>query len=458
MGFKSRKTTSALLAALVALLAMACWAAETLEPTAAATAPPTSTGAPTKIPNSTNTPAPSTPAPTVTPTKPPRPTRTPRPTKPPQPTATPTSTPAPPPSSFRRVVPIDAAALGTVNGLRVSDGTLWLITDKVVARLTDTAWSVYLPAYTGKVAGIDVGGRIWVVNERGDGISAWDGAPFGNGGSWTSYDADAGWIPLTGVEHDVRGGHNDWLGRPWFATSEDVRVFDGERWIVITPQDMGMETISYYDFSPSFSVTVSESADQVWVSRCVWGAIGPAEGGSVRWFDGHTWHGADSPVASGCAPTIREDESGYIWVGTSNALWRYDPVSESWTALRPDLSTAFLILDTVGDPSGDMWVSLTLCGGSCFNTIDIYHVSIQDGTWTRVLECEGYNSPRVILDAAVTPWLFVEGRVYQIVDNVPELVTHLAASFVVMDTAGRVWFVAEHEGQDWLWTLDSDAQ
>ncbi|MBN1813520.1 MAG: hypothetical protein JXA14_16905 [Anaerolineae bacterium] len=334
-----------------------------------------------------------------------------------------------------------------------SDGTLWLITDESAAKLVDTTWSVYLPAYTGEMAGIDASGRVWVLSEDASEISAW------GGDSWTTYGVDAGWIPLASDEHRyVSGGQSDALGRPWFATSQDVRVFDGERWIVITPEDMGMEATSYEDFSPSLSVTILESTGEVWVSECVWGPIGPAGGSGVRWFDGRTWHGADSPVASGCAPMIKEDLSGHIWVGTSNILWRYDPVSGNWAQFRPDVSTAFLILNAVPGPSGDLWVSITPCGGSCFNTIVLYHAYIHDGAWVKVLEYEGFFSPTVILDAADTPWLFHEGIIYRIAEDVPEPVAHLDTGPVVVDAAGRVWFVAKREGQDWLWTLDQDAE
>ena len=176
----------------------------------------------------------------------------------------------------------------------------------------------------------------------------------------------------------------------------------------------------------------------------------------MRWFDGLTWHGADSPVASSCAPMLREDDTGHIWVGTSNILWRYEPTIERWTQFRPDISSAFLILNAVLGSPGDVWVSMTPCGGSCFNTIELYHVSTKDGTWVKVLDYEGFISPRLVLDATGTPWLFREGIIYRIVEDVAEPMAHLSAGFVVVDGTGRVWFVAKHEDQAWLWTLDPE--
>jgi hypothetical protein len=122
------------------------------------------------------------------------------------------------------------------------------------------------------------------------------------------------------------------------------------------------------------------------------------------------------------------------------------------------MSSAFLILNAVPGPPGDLWVSITPCGGSCFNTIVLYHVSTQDDVWVKVLEYEGFQSPSLVTDAAGTPWLFRESLVYRIVDNVPELMAHMDARLVVVDSAGRVWFVSKHEGQGWLWTIDPDAE
>ena len=45
--------------------------------------------------------------------------------------------------------------------------------------------------------------------------------------------------------------------------------------------------------------------------------------------------------------------------------------------------------------------------------------------------------------------------IYRIVEDVPELVARMSTRSVTVDAAGRVWFVAEYEGQDVLWTLDT---
>jgi hypothetical protein len=356
---------------------------------------------------------------------------------------------------------------GGIEWLRSSpDGGLWAITEQGIARWVDDSWSLYLADYTGKLAGIDGSGRVWVLSEDGSEISAWDGAPSGDGGSWTTYGADEGWTPLAEAwYYHANGGRSDTLGRLWFATSQDVRVFDGARWIVIAPADMGMtEPPIDEELIITFGIAISENGT-VWVRECEWGGPGPFGGRGVRWFDGSTWHGADSPVASGCATVIAEDDTGHVWMGVEEDLWRYDPASGAWTEFEPPESPVegmrFGFLDNLRvDPSGDPWPMIVLCGGaSCYGSIALYRV--HDGTWTQIGDVAEYDGVQwgPIFDTDGTPWIFWDGgNVYRIIDDTPELMASLYTRSAVMDGSGRVWFLAWHNGQDWLWTLDIETK
>jgi len=339
--------------------------------------------------------------------------------------------------------------------------------------LEETAWVVYLSDYTGEIAGIDASGRVWVVSEGGDRISAWDGD------SWTAYGADAGWTPITDTwywtavgdpgQRYARGGESDALGRLWFATSQDVRVFDGERWTVLTLQDMGMEPSLDDDPELGFGVTILSSG-AVWVRECDWGGPGPIGGRGVRWFDGSTelttggstWHGADSPVASGCATAIAEDGDGRVWLGMEDTLWRHDPASGEWTKFAPpeppiDWTRFGFVNYLTVDPSGDPWLMMVLCGASCYGKIVLYHV--HDGAWTQIGKVVEFEVvPYSLVFTADASWLFWDRVVYRLKGDVPEPVADLYVQSVAVDTSGRVWFLAKHEDQDWLWALDPDAE
>jgi hypothetical protein len=373
-------------------------------------------------------------------------------------TATPGSPPTTAPMSgpFRLVIPVGEVLPGTFEALVSNgDGALWLVTGEGIARLVDTTWTVYLAGFTGKIAGIDATGRVWVVSEDAARISAW------NGREWTAYGVEAGWAPLTDDFYAyVRGGQSDSQGRVWFATSQDVRAFDGNRWTVYTPQEMGMGSSAYDDARTGFEVTILSSGI-VWVSECDWGGPGPFGGRGIRWFDQGAWQGAASPVASGCATAVAADSLGRVWAGVESSLWRYDPVSGDWTEFAPPESPIvgmqFGFIDSLAvDPQGAAWPVLALCGGaSCFARSVLYH--FHDGLWAQAGEVgeltAGYWGP--VFDSAGVPWLSWDGGIYRIGGDSPELVSPLAGRSGVMDRSGRLWFVASYEGRDTLWVLDA---
>ena len=171
-----------------------------------------------------------------------------------------------------------------------------------------------------------------------------------------------------------------------------------------------------------------------------------------------TWHGADSPVASGCATTIVEDNSGNVWLGVEENLWRYAPSSGAWTEFappEPPIEGRFGFLDDLAvDPSGDPWPMIVICGGaSCYGNIALYHV--HDGTWTQIGGVAEYDLQwGPIFGADGTAWIFWGRGVYRAVEDIPELMAPLYARSVVTGGSGRVWFLAWYEGRDWLWALD----
>jgi len=376
-------------------------------------------------------------------------------------TATPGSPPATAATSgpFRLDIPVDDAVSGTVEALSsTADGTLWLITNQGIAKLEDTTWTPYLTSSTVGIAGIDAVERVWVVNEDATQISAW------NGEAWTTYGIDAGWTPLTDDYYQyVRGGQSDLLGRIWFATSQDVRVFDGNQWAVYTPQEMGMGPSAYDDVETRFGVAISRSG-MVWVSECDWGGPGPMGGQGIRWLDQGTWRGASSPVASGCAMAIADDSLGRVWAGVGRRLWRYDPASGDWTTFAspepPIVDMRFGFIDSLAvDPHDTVWTVFVLCGGaSCYGTNVLYH--FHDNLWTQVGEVaqSGYGYWGPIFDAVGMPWLSWDGGIYRIEGDSPELASPLVGRFGAMDNTGRVWFVAQYEGRDALWVLDEETR
>lgn len=397
---------------------------------------------------------------------------TPTSTSTPTPASTPSATSASPPQAFRPIIPVEDVLTGQFQRLHASpDGALWLITDEGVARKQDGTWHVYLTDFTGELVGIDAVGRVWVVSEDNSEIASWDGA------AWTTYGADEGWSSITLEDERYREmglGQSDGMGGFWLTTPQDVRLFDGQRWNVFTPEAMGMGAVGPEELWATFAMEIAESTGMIWVGECDWGGPGPFGGQGVRWFDvstkltagGQNWHGADSPVGAGCATVIEEDAQGRVWMGVDDSLWRYEPAFGKWTEFAPPEPpvewTRFGFAHAIAlDSSDDPWPAMVLCGASCYGKIVLYRV--QDGAWTQIgeaLEFGGFLPPHeLVVDATGTRWLFWAGSVYRVGEGMSEPVPGLGfVRHIAVGAAGRVWFVLRHEGRDVLWTLNTEAE
>jgi hypothetical protein len=334
------------------------------------------------------------------------------------------------------------------------DGALWLTGSEGLARLDGDSWQVAVRAeeVAGKLIGIDESGRAWALDGESGAIHAWDGA------SWTAYGPESGWEPITDGFRSVPVVFpTDQAGRVWLAASMDVRRFDGARWTVIPPQQMGMQPTDLERALPEYFVT-EIAAGQIWVGQCEWIGPGPGGGQGARWFDGKTWQGADSPVASGCVTQIEEDGLGRVWVSLDDTLWRYDPASGSWTQFVPpappdDFPRYGWVYDLAVDRAGDAWPILALCGGaSCFTGNIPFH--LHDGEWTQLANRdEEFGVPAVVLDGNDTPWLFWDCGIYRVVNDVPEHVADQCASSIAAAPDGTIYFVGPMGDDFYLWAL-----
>lgn len=355
---------------------------------------------------------------------------------------------------FQAVAPIDLPVTIGSQLRTFDDEIIWLITGGQVASFqmeTDT-WEILFDEYPGELIDVDTLGRVWVLGDGGAEISVW------RGGQWSSYDQAQGWSALK--SSPIRGGIAiSHLDQVWLATPEDVRVFDGQRWMIFSPEDMNMPPPEIEDGYSEFNLTYVSGVNQIWVSECDWIGPGPNGGRGVRWYDGTTWKGVESPVATGCATALQEDEQGDIWVGLDSGLWRFNILSEEWqhypTPDPPEGWNRFGFVNQLNlAPDGDPWVTMQLCdGASCFGGLARYHLSA--GEWTLLGEVEreeGYFN-RFIFDVDKTPWLLTDAGLYKIVADVPEYIAPLSVWDVVVENDGDTWVGAYFEGQNYLWKL-----
>lgn len=446
-----RLTKLRIVLGIVALLAAAC----NSEPSPPPVDLPTLTASPVPKPSQTITPS-STPTPTPTPTPSPAATSTAHPTPSPIP-ATPTLILTPLPEPLRRVGPVADILPGSVARFHAAcDGTPWLATNQSIAELSDGNWIIRLDEPDGMVVGIDNDGRVWVVNEDYTEISAWDGD------GWTVYGAEQGWLPWIFAPAGQEWGQCDRAGQFWL-TAQDVRVFDGERWTIVTPEAMGMGEFVSEPYDRNFSLNILKSTGAVWIGECDW--YGGSGGQGVRWFDGATWRGAGSP--QGCVVEIEEDPAGNVWLGVDEMVWRYAPDSGDWTvSFAPPKEPPFdshhyggALSAIAADPFGRLWLAEMLCGGGggCQPSA-LYHV--RGDEWTLMPGGEpGYYIPdlHTLIDTAGTVWLFGD-FVYRLTENDIELVAPLIPSSVTLDDTGRIWFIADDSRRDVLYTIAEDPE
>jgi WD40 repeat protein len=389
---------------------------------------------------------------------------------PPEPTSTPGPSPTPTlePHSmgpFHPVVPAEVDFLGdawSTDLYAAPGGELYLYTDRAIALLSGSTWEPYLSDLPGDLLGFDESDRVWVASEDGSQISAWDGH------SWKSYGPTQGWAPFTTQNWWYRpvqqGVHIDSSGQVWVGTFEDIRVFDGARWTVYSLEELGMPSPEYEEANFNFTFASTNDGSQLWVGACDTSPLGPSKRGGLSWFDGNNWHGAGAGIPQGCAGSIQEDADGRVWVGINGDVWLFDPVSGSWKSFTPPAPLPPLealwygrVTDISLDPHGNPWVTFLLCGGAGCEGLQLLH-HLEDGVWTQITESsfqmEGLQ--QLLLDGAGTPWLFWNGTIYQMSGNLPQPVASLVARRVVLDVDGQPWFTAWYEGQDWLWTLETE--
>jgi hypothetical protein len=106
-------------------------------------------------------------------------------------------------------------------------------------------------------------------------------------------------------------------------------------------------------------------------------------------------------------------------------------------------------------PEGDVWATYEMCGGACCEGArNLYH--IRGGGWTLIAEFEAnYPLAQLMLGADGTPWIFSFEGIDRVINSVQEPAAGLIPLYVTQDKSGRMWFIAEQDGQNWLWTLDS---
>jgi ligand-binding sensor domain-containing protein len=329
------------------------------------------------------------------------------------------------------------------------DGSLWMITNAGIARLTDSGWTAYLSKHEGHFVGMDTFGRAWsinpdpsmdytahclgpsgpcFINPHMDSISAWDGA------KWTRYASESGWtsfsvVPAPGPNFSMA----ELDGQIWISTSVDVRVFDGSRWRVITLEEIGLTP-------PFSSLTIQAFAGtkEVWVIGCYFNTP-PPHRSVIYSYDGSKWENRSVPEEnSGCLQRAQEARQGNVWLTADETLWRFTRATKQWVKFTPPASASSpnyiraLALNKAGEP----WLTTMSSNRPIF-----YH--LQNDVWLPTIQLHPDSRYALLfIDSADRVWITTHNGIYQILDDQPVLVSHLEiAAPLTMDSSGRIWVV-----------------
>ncbi|MBN1262360.1 MAG: hypothetical protein JXB35_16895 [Anaerolineae bacterium] len=336
------------------------------------------------------------------------------------------------------------------------DGALWVVGETSVGRFHAGVWTLY-PVTADLILGFDALGRTWLAAEDGASVAMWDGA------TWTGYEAASGWraagsLRKLGWYANVSDVVTDARGQLWLATWQDVRIFDGVGWRVLSPEEMGFtpsEEMLEYGFDFSLTEIALDSAGDVWVADCAWMGPGPM-GQGARWFDGEVWKGQDSPVvATGCIEDIEVDVSGRVWAGVDGELWRYTP-GEGWEqfphpALAGDdgLRWGWIVDIALGDPD-TVWVTLSPCGGASCDSGRHLVYRVHAGAWAPVLDTELTD---LVFTGSDAGWLCALDGLYRVVGQSAEKAAGEEAGGcrIARGPDGRIWLTVPRAPGFWTW-------
>lgn len=305
----------------------------------------------------------------------------------------------------------------------------------------DNRWQFYT-TYAGQFKGIDDSGRVWLFRQNGL-ISTIDGA-----NHQVIYNQNSGWPAVDWVEDMVL----DSSGRVWFLTAADIRRLEGEQWLIIHFAEAGLGVTESESIEPTYQLLSNGS---IWLSQCNWAGPGPAGGLGVRWFDGTTWQGDDSPLAEECIFTMVSSAPDDVWFGGQQAIWHYQ--AGQWQQISfptaPAGSNGFGFVSHLSiDSTNTPWPILSLCGGaSCFAGELLYTLNATN--WQQI---EGWNGlyPAIIqADQQGNKWIFNNGGIYQWQNNQLTVWPDLIPVKVPAGNQTPLWFAAQYENQLLLWKM-----
>ena len=343
------------------------------------------------------------------------------------------------------------------------DGNIWVVGEYNVTSYDGNKWQFH-GEISGHSLGFDGVGKLWIVDEQGEWIAAYDGS------NWKEYGPDQGWLPAgrmfnVGMYASISEGVvTDSGGNTWLTTIHDVRVLRDEEWFIYEPEETGYIPSTFMDeegFGFLLSDIAIDTTGDIWVTDCAWMGPGP-QGQGARWYDGETWMGQDSPVvASGCIKDVEVGSDGRIWAGVDDQVWRYT-LGDGWKMLPHPVQFPLeglrwgWIFDLLLDGTDAVWMTMAPCGGASCDLGRSITFWIYEDEWLIVGDISDEEGmPDVALGANNLTWGCFANGLYTVAagefipvdDDLPGVCQ------VQSDKEGRVWLALN--GESTLWFFDA---
>jgi hypothetical protein len=331
----------------------------------------------------------------------------------------------------------------------VDDDYLWVISREFSMVLDVKTGTITRLDYLSPAvfAGLDDVGGFWVIPEDGSAIHRRDGS------EWTIDTLDP---PVScGMGCKVILDHDQ---RPWVLEENGLRFLEEGSWRMISFSDIGFQPSPLSDFIPDFRIHNTRYSHQIWVSECDWIGPGPGGGRGVRWLEGDTWMGEESPLNDRCVTAVEEAPSGDIWVGADNGIWRYDPEEKIWLQISypeppPEYNRVGFVTDMRIDPDGEPWLPAALCGGaSCFS--ETWHLHYPQGEWKPLGGLDRGVRSWFVFDKDGTPIQVLESGIYRMENNQPVRISDIYVWDVVTSPNGRILLGGVLDGDNKLWVYN----